>query len=126
MTMRLTNEHSHAASLPAPARWPGLFAVGGLGVVMAGIFALDQGTGLPHVQHLYYLPIIFAGVRFGIAGGAGAAAVAIALYHLANVQALTWQYEESDILQMAVFAAVGIVAARLAGDARRLHQLAMT
>lgn len=94
--------------------------------VTAFVFALDRMTGLPHVQHLYYVPIIFAGIRFGMTSGAGTAVVAILLYHLANPHALTWQYEESDILQMAVFVAVGLVAAKLADDARRLHRLAMT
>lgn len=93
---------------------------------MALVFVLDRATGLPHVQHLYYVPVIFTAIRFGTLGGAGSAALAILLYHLANPQQLTWPYEESDILQMAVFIAAGIVAAKLAGDARRLHQLAMT
>jgi diguanylate cyclase (GGDEF)-like protein len=59
-------------------------------------------------------------------GGAGAAALAIMLYHLANPQMLTWRYGESDILQMAVFVAAGLVAAKVADDAHRLHELAMT
>jgi K+-sensing histidine kinase KdpD len=66
------------------------------------VFALDRGTGLPHVQHLYYIPIIFAAMTLGTFGGAAAAVLTITLYHLANSHALTWRYEESDILQMAV------------------------
>ena len=93
---------------------------------MALVFALDRVTGLAHVQHLYYVPIIVAAIRFGMLSGTSVAVVAILLYHLANLQALTWRYEESDILQIAVFLAVGIVAAKLADDARRLHQLAVT
>ena len=97
-----------------------------LAALTAAVFALDRGTGLPHVQHLYYVPIIFAATRLGAFGGAVAAVFAIALYHLANPHALTWRYEEADIVQMAVFVAVGLVAARLADDARRLGELAMT
>ena len=93
---------------------------------MAFVFVLDRATGLPHVQHLYYVPIIVTAIRFGMAGGATAAALAIVLYHLANPHALTWRYGELDVLQIAVFMAVGVVAAKLADDARRLHQLAMT
>jgi len=65
--------------------------------ISGGVFALDRGTGLPHVQHLYYIPIIFAATRLGAFGGATAAVLAIALYHLANPHALTWRYEESDL-----------------------------
>jgi diguanylate cyclase (GGDEF)-like protein len=97
-----------------------------MGAAMALIFALDRVTGLPHVQHLYYIPIIVVAIRFGMPGGAGGAVVAIVLYHIANPQAFTWRYEESDILQVAIFVAVGVIAAKLADDARQLHQLAMT
>ena len=56
---------------------------------MALVFVLDRATRLPHVQHLYYVPIIVTAIRFGMPSGAGAAALAIVLYHLANPQALT-------------------------------------
>ena len=104
----------------------GLLTMLELTLVMALLFAVDRLTNIPGVQHLYYFPIIFAAIRFGTSGGAGAAALAIVLYHLANPHMLTWTYGESDILQMGVFVAAGFVAAKLADDARRLHQLAMT
>ena len=91
-----------------------------------GYRALGRGTGFAHVQHLSYVPIIVTAIRFGMLSGASAAVLAVVLYHLANPQTLTWSYEESDILQIAVFVAVGIVAAKLADDARQLRQLAMT
>jgi diguanylate cyclase (GGDEF)-like protein len=97
-----------------------------LAAAMAMVFALDRLTGVPHVQHLYYFPIILAAVMLGTPGGAGAATTAIVLYHLANPHALSWRYEEADVVQMAVFVAVGLAAARLANDARKLHRLAMT
>jgi len=59
-------------------------------------------------------------------GGLGAAATAILLYHFANPRFLTLRYAEGDLLQIAVFLAVGIVAARLAEDTRRVRRLAMT
>ena len=93
---------------------------------MAIVFALDRTTGVPHVQHLYYFPIVLAAIRFGLRSGVAVAAVAVVLYHLANPQVLSWRYEEFDVLQMAVFVAIGIVAAKSADDARRLHALAMT
>ena len=125
--MRLTNAQDPPARRPAAhVRALDVIALICVLAVMALVFVLDRATGIPHVQHLYYVPIIVAAIRFGMLGGAGAAALAIVLYHLANPHALTWRYGESDILQIAVFMAVGIVAAKLAGDARRLHQLAMT
>jgi diguanylate cyclase (GGDEF)-like protein len=93
---------------------------------MAIVFALDRLTGIPHVQHLYYFPIIVASIRLGTSSGVTAAAIAIVLYHLANPQTLTWRYEELDVVQMAIFVAAGVVAARLADNARRLRKLAMT
>jgi diguanylate cyclase (GGDEF)-like protein len=98
----------------------------GLAGVMTLVFLWDRLTGVPHVQHLYYLPIVFAGIRFGMAGGVGASVVAIALYHLANSLTVSLRYDELDLLQMAVFLGVGVVAARLAAHARRLRQLATT
>jgi diguanylate cyclase (GGDEF)-like protein len=83
-------------------------AVALLAAGMALVFVIDRLTDLPGVQHLYYFPIIFAATRFGMGGGAVAAALAIALYHLANPHMLTWRYGESDILQMAVFVATGL------------------
>ena len=95
-------------------------------VAFAVVFWLDRWTSLPAIQHLYYLPIVAAALALGARGGLTAAAVAIALYHLANPHVVTLRYEESDLLQMAVFLAVGVVAARLADDTRRLRRLAMT
>src|SRR3954463_10896020 len=90
------------------------------------IFALDLVTGSAPVQHLYYLPIIFAAVRFGRRGGLTCAALAILFYHLDNPHLLPFEYQESDVVQIAVFIAVGAMSAKLASDRRRLHRLAMT
>jgi diguanylate cyclase (GGDEF)-like protein len=90
------------------------------------VFELDRTTGSTPVQHLYYLPIIFAGVSFRMCGGLAAALTAIVLYHLANPHLLTFLYEESDLVQIVLFIAVGVITAKLTQDARRLHALAMT
>lgn len=95
-------------------------------VAIAVVFWLDRWTSLPAIQHLYYFPIVAAALALGVRGGLTAAAAAIVLYHLANPHVVTLRYEESDLLQMAVFLAVGLVAARLAEDTRRLRRLAMT
>ena len=99
------------------------------GVVMAAlavIFAVDRATALAPVQHLYYLPIILAGFRFSYSGGAWAAAAAILLYHVANPRVMTFPYGETDLVQIALFMAVGLTSAKLANDSRRLHRLAIT
>jgi diguanylate cyclase (GGDEF)-like protein len=90
------------------------------------IFALDHATGSAPFQHLYYVPIIFTGVRFGKRGGATAAVAATVLYHVANPHLLTYRYEESDAVEIGLFLAAGVIAAQLADDAHRLHLLAMT
>lgn len=97
-----------------------------IALAFAVIFALDRATEAAPVQHLYYLPVAYAAIRFGARIGIAAAASAIVLYHVANPHALTFRAESSDVLQIAVFVAVPIVAAKQAGDARHLHQLAMT
>ena len=126
--MRLTT--SLSSSVPgralAAGRIPPAWALAGTATGLALVFALDRATGSAPMQHLYYLPIILAAVSFGLRGGFAAAAAAIVLYHLANTHLLTFQYSESDLVQVTLFAAVGAVAARLARDARRLQALAMT
>lgn len=90
------------------------------------IFAVDRATDAAPVQHLYYVPIILAGLRFRIRGGVIAASSAILLYHLANPHLLTFKYGESDLVQIALFLAVGLITAKLTLDAQRMRQLAMT
>jgi diguanylate cyclase (GGDEF)-like protein len=90
------------------------------------VFALDRATGSAPLQHLYYVPIIFAGLWFGRWGSLIAAGTAIVLYHFANPHLLSFRYEEADLVQMALFVAVGLVTARLSQDAQRLRLLATT
>jgi diguanylate cyclase (GGDEF)-like protein len=125
--MRLTSSSfstvSRAKTEPSFSPWwAAVIVIGGL----AAVFALDRGTGDAPVQHLYYLPIAFAAVVFGHRGGLLAAFAAIALYHLANGLLYDPRRSEADIVQVALFIAVGIVVARLAADAERLRRLAST
>jgi diguanylate cyclase (GGDEF)-like protein len=90
------------------------------------VFALDRATGSAPVQHLYYLPIILAGLRFRMRAGVLAGLSAILLYHAANPHLLTFSYEESDLVQIVLFLAVGVITATLKHDADRLRQLALT
>jgi len=90
------------------------------------IFELDRRTASAPFQHLYYLPIILAGVRFRMRGSLLGAFAAIVLYHLANPYLLNFRYGEADLVQICLFVGVGLTTAKLAHDARRLHQLAMT
>lgn len=90
------------------------------------VFALDRATGSAPLQHLYYVPIIFAGLWFRLRGSLIAAGAAIVLYHFANPHLLSLRYEELDLVQMALFVAVGLVTARLTQDAQRLRALATT
>src|SRR4051812_37869367 len=66
------------------------------------IALLDHATGRLPLQHLYYLPIIFAATRFR-RGGLLAALAAVALYHLANPRLLHLQHGEADVVQIALF-----------------------
>jgi diguanylate cyclase (GGDEF)-like protein len=121
--MRLTrgNDRFVAPVQPSPAAAAAL-VIGGLLLV----FLLDRATDAAPVQHLYYLPIIIAAIRFGTRGGIIASLAAIALYHAANPRLLTFRYGESDLVQIVLFLAVGVITARLALDAQRLRKLAMT
>ena len=96
--------------------------IGSLGVV----FALDHATGSAPVQHLYYVPIILAGLWFRRWGSLIAAGAAIVLYHITIHTCCTFRYDELDLLQIALFIAVGLVTGRLVQDARRLRTLATT
>jgi diguanylate cyclase (GGDEF)-like protein len=90
------------------------------------IYRLDQSTGAAPIQHLYYLPIVIAGLWLPRYAGLIAGLAAVALYHLANPILLASRYRESDIVQIVLFVGVGAVTAKLADDRRQLHRLAVT
>jgi len=124
--MHLTTAQGQSRPAIASHRVSGPVALAALAFTLFLIFVLDRATGSAPVQHLYYLPIVFGSVRFGNRGALAMAAVTVVLYHAANPHLLTFRYEEVDLIQILLFVAVGGVAARLASDNRRLHQLAMT
>jgi diguanylate cyclase (GGDEF)-like protein len=90
------------------------------------IALIDHATGDLPFQHLYYLPIIFAATRFGRRGGLTAALASVSLYHLANPRLLQLRHREGDVVQMILFFTVGVIAARLSDDAKRMRLLAST
>ena len=111
--------------VPNPTRLqPLLIAV--VLVSLGLIYKLDQSTGAAPIQHLYYLPIVIAGLWLPRHGGLMAGLAAVVLYHLANPSLLTSRYRESDIVQIVLLVGVGAVTAKLADDRRQLHRLAVT
>src|SRR5262245_44144289 len=107
--MRLTTPSSAAAE--RVRRRPEVATVVASAAIFAGfslVFLLDRATASAPVQHLYYLPIIFAAVRFGFAGGLAAPAAAIVLYHLANPRLMSLLHEQWDVVQIALFVVVGL------------------
>lgn len=121
--MRLTTSNDRLAS-PVQLSWAGAMAL--VGGALLVVFSLDRATGVAPVQHLYYVPIMLAAFRFKMRGGVVGALVSILLYHLANPHLLTFRYGEQDLVQIALFVTVGLVTAKLAHDADRLRQLALT
>jgi diguanylate cyclase (GGDEF)-like protein len=90
------------------------------------IFELDASTGAAPIQHLYYLPIVIAGLWLPRYAGLVVGLTAVLLYHLANPILLASRYHESDVVQIALFVGVGVVTSKLADDRRQLHRLAVT
>ena len=125
--MRLTSRRPGAVNAISDRSWHS--HVWSSVVVAAALlltFQLDRVTGSAPVQHLYYVPIVFAAFRLGWRGGLTTALAAIVLYHLANPVLLTFRYEQADVVQITLFIAIGLVTAKLTADARRLRALAMT
>ena len=121
--MRLTTSNGGLA-VGVPFSTVGRVALIAVGLVL--VFALDRATGAAPVQHLYYVPIIAAGVWFRTPGGALAAMASVLLYHAANPHLLTFRYGEQDIIQIVLLFTVGIVTAKLTRDRDRMRQLALT
>jgi hypothetical protein len=69
---------------------------------------------------------VFAAITVPPYGGDAAAVVAVMLYHVGNPRLLTFMYAEADVVQIALFLAIGIVTAKLADDARRLRHMSET
>lgn len=95
-------------------------------VLLAAIHQVDARTGSAPFQHLYYVPIVIAATELGLYGALAAAVSAVVLYHLANPPLLTFVYRELDVVQIALFIAIGVITTRLADNARRLRRVAET
>jgi diguanylate cyclase (GGDEF)-like protein len=100
--------------------------VSGVVLSLMAVFAVDLNTGASPYQHLYYLPIILAGLELPWFAGPLAGVVAVILYHVANPALLNSGYRESDIVQIVLFLVVGVVTTQLANDRRRLQRLSIT
>jgi diguanylate cyclase (GGDEF)-like protein len=124
--MKLTHDHPSRDLITEPPRLSSAWAIVLIVAALLVFLMLDATTGAAPVQHLYYWPIVFAGVRFRRRGGLLCAVAAIVLYHVANPHALTFRDEQPDLLQMGVFLAAGVLSAKLADDARRLRKMALT
>jgi diguanylate cyclase (GGDEF)-like protein len=112
--------------LTTTRRLPSALALTLEAAALALTFVVDRVTDSAPVQHLYYLPIVFGAVRFGRLGAVISSLSAIVLYHLANPHLLTFRYEQSDIVQIALFIGIGWITAKLTADAQRFQSLAMT
>ena len=77
-------------------------------------------------SHLFYLPILLAGVRLGWRPAMGVAVVSVVLFHVLDPKLASFQYAEADVIQLVLFVVVAIVSARLATQSRELHKLATT
>jgi len=100
--------------------------VSGVILSLAAVFAIDVNTGGVPFQHLYYLPIILAGLELPWFAGPLVGVVAVMLYHVANPSLLSSRYRESDVVQIVLFVVIGVITAQLAEDRRRLQHLAIT
>src|SRR5262245_42766975 len=90
------------------------------------IAEMDRLTGTFPIQHLYYLPIVLAAIRFKKMGGLLAACLSVILHHLTNQNLRQWQYGELGLMQLIIFIGVGLITAKLADDAARMRLLAHT
>jgi diguanylate cyclase (GGDEF)-like protein len=93
---------------------------------LSALFLLDRSTEAAPIQHLYYLPIVLAAIWFGGRGSLLVSSAAVLLYHAANPALVRGPYKDTDLVQIALFFAVGLGAARVAHDRRRLQRLAST
>lgn len=119
---RLTQRPLSVLTLPHRAPWMSAALAGALALV----FLIDRASEAAPIQHLYYLPIVLAAAWFGTPGGLFVSFAAVVLYHVANPALVHGPYKDTDLVQIVLFFGVGLGAARIIGDARRLRRLAMT
>ena len=122
--MQVTNKNIlHGDSAPTPKTTYIVLTA----IALYLIAMLDHVTGDAPFQHLYYLPIIVSATEFGFFGGLIVSFASVALYHLANSGMIhDFQLREADVVQSLLFLFVGLVAAKLARDAKQLRLLSIT
>ncbi len=107
-------------------RWIAILA----GIVFCGGLHMLLPLTLPHwhniLQHLYYLPIVFAGMYFGWRGGlaAGLLAGISSLPYSLDLLSVMPSYAGDQLLDIVVFCAAGVFTGILA-QREREHRLAM-
>lgn len=121
--MRVTSNDILHSGIPSANRLRYLILTAAALLLIA---LLDRATGDFPLQHLYYLPIIFAGLKFGRRGALITALASVVLYHAANPKLLHLRHDQGDIVQIVLFLTVALVTAKLADDANRMRQLAIT
>lgn len=110
----------------AGARWTAILA----GILVCGLAHVLIPLSLLHlhniVQHIYYLPIVFAGMYFGWHGGLASGLVAgiSSLPYSLQLLAVNRPYAGDELLDIAAFCAAGAFTGFLA-DRERRQRLAM-
>ena len=121
--MRVTTVTTPNGFTSTSHRTRDVLLISGLLLVIAFV---DHASGDLPFQHLYYVPIILAAMRFGRPGGLTTALASIFFYHLANPRLMHLNLNQGDIVQMMLFLTIGFVAAKLKDDSKRMEQLAST
>src|SRR4051812_5361747 len=85
------------------------------------VFLLDRTTGAAPVQHLYYVPIVLAHLRFRLRAALPLTLAVIVLYHGANPE-VAGHYGEAALVQILLFVSVGLVTARMKHDTLRIER----
>jgi diguanylate cyclase (GGDEF)-like protein len=121
--MRVTTVTTPNGFTSASHRTRDVLLISGLLVAIAFV---DHASGDLPFQHLYYVPIILAAMKFGRPGGLTTALISIFFYHVANPRLMHLNLNQGDIVQMILFLTIGLVAAKLKDDSKRMEQLAST
>ncbi|HUI57456.1 MAG TPA: ATP-binding protein [Bryobacteraceae bacterium] len=115
-----------AESHTAVVRWTAILA----GILFGGGLHYLTPLSLPHwhniLQHLYYLPIVFAGMYFGWRGGlaAGLLAGLSSLPYSFRLMGVTPAYASDQLLDIVVFCGAGVFTGFLAQRDRE-HRMAL-
>lgn len=124
-TLSTNNDPAGAEGLSVLApRWKGVaLVVLGIGLTSAGHYLTPPEQRLWHgiFQHLYYLPVVYAGVAFGWVGGLIAGGVSALLYlpHILMAWSGEHHYAVEQYVEILIFVAVGLVTGILSDRERK-------